>query len=566
MTFRTRAPFLLLLAAVAPHTPALAQPAAYSVTPPAGWLSAAQDGATLFVPPGGPPGNTYILLLPVQPRTADFPAQFTANRQRMEAALGLTLTLERPGKRGSGAAGDFAAWFGTYRSSQGMRHVAYMARADSGAYGSMLFLVDSDSGYQRHAGKATEMFNGLRLTPEAARLAAAAPPLTPAAPREPAGTPPTRPGPVHVTAGRVPADALSGRALDLRRELGVSHLEGTWVFDTIKRDFRVSFGSQTMASGSTYETMTTSMTTMEGGGGTYLRVEPDGHYRFFHGYRDRNCSTTLTHEGTLTLEGRLLVMQPQRAHESSHRLTAGAPRSCVERDGDGSLAPRRYTVDLTVSQTVYGLPTYHLSLTNADARGESIKSFERLQARPLPESAGMLPNSTPPTQLPPPRMVGTWLVASDDAPLDAAGFLSPATRYDDRRYRAGLRILANGRYELVVRRPDVLSAPVCTRDLLLVEQGEVRVATSPYNANGGNLILQPTSSRLDDRILQCGAESVQRTADLSLAPRHLHWQMSGSRGEQLAVLCGDWADRQAAWRFLSCPQDAAQVYRGYTRQ
>jgi len=163
-------------------------------------------------------------------------------------------------------------------------------------------------------------------------------------------------------------------------------------------------------------------------------------------------------------------------------------------------------------------------------------------------------------------MLGTWLVASHDAPLDAAGFLSPQTHYDDRRYRAGLRILNGGRYELVVRRPDVLSAPVCTRDLLLVEQGVVRVTTSPYNPNGGNLVLQPTSSSLTDRILQCGSESVQRTADLSLAPRHLHWQMSGSQGEQLNLLCGDWADRRAAWRFLSCPQNAGQVYSGYTRR
>lgn len=556
---------LVLLAADVVGTPVMAQSAAYSVTPPAGWLSTAQDGATLFAPPGAAPGSAYILLLPVQPQTPDFTAQFNANRQRLETSLGLILVRAYPLRHGNGAAGEFAAWFGTYRTPQGERHLSYMARADRGAYGAMLFLSTSDSSYQRHADKATQMFNGLRLTPEAARLAAAA--VTPAAPVAPVTpTPPpesTRTAPT--TAGHVPADALSGLALDLHRDLGVEHMQGTWVYDTIKRDFRVAFGTETMASGRTYETMTTSMTTMDGGGGTYLRVEPDGRYRYFYGFRDQQCSSTISHEGTLTLQGRLLVMRPQRAHEATQRLSSGAPRSCVARDVEGSLAPRRYKVELTESHTVYGLPTYHLSLTNADA-SESIKSFERLQARPLPQAAAMLPNSTPPTQLPAPRMLGTWLAASDGAPLDATGFLSEQARYDDRRYRAGLRILGGGRYELVVRRPDVLSAPVCMRELLLVEQGTVRVATSAYNANAGNLVLQPTSSRLTDRILQCGAESVQRTADLSLAPRHLHWVMSGSQGERFNLVCGDWADRQAAWRFLSCPQDAGQIYGGYSRQ
>lgn len=561
------APFVLL-AGAARFTPAVAQPTAYSVTPPAGWVSAAQDGATLFAPPGVAPGSVYILLLPVQPQGPDFTAQFTANRQQLEASLALSLVRAYPLKRGTGSAGEFAAWFATYTTSQGTRHFSYLARAERGAYGAMIFMADSDAGHQRYAERATQMFNGMRLTPDAARLAAAAPPPAPATSPTPAAPPgPAGPAPVAAGAGagRVPADALAGRALDLRREPSVEQLQGIWVFDTIKRDFRVSFGTQTMASGRTYETMTTSMTTMDGGGGTYLRVEPDGHYRYFYGFRDQQCSRTISHDGTLTLQGRLLVMQPQRAHEATHRLTSSAPRSCVEREGAGSLAPLRYKVDLTESQSVYGLPTYHLALTSADV-SETIKSFERLQARPLPEAADMLPNSTPPTQPPPPRMLGTWLVASHDAPLDAAGFLSPQTHYDDRRYRAGLRILDGGRYELVVRRPDVLSAPVCTRDLLLVEQGVVRVATSPYNPNGGNLMLQPTSSSLTDRILQCGAESVQRTADLSLAPRHLHWQMSGSQGEQLNLLCGDWADRRAAWRFLSCPQDAGQVYSGYTRR
>lgn len=558
MNLRTCA-LLLLLAGAALGKPAVAQTAAYSATPPAGWVATEQDGAVLYAPPAEPPGSAYILLLPVQAQGPDFAAQFNANRQQLETSLGLTLKRANPLRRGTSSAGEFAAWFATYQTGQGDRHLSYMARADRGAYGALMFMADSDSRYERLADQATQMFNGLRLTPDAGRMAAANAPRTLTAP--PSGVAPT----ATSAAGPVPVGALSGRALDLRRELGVAHLQGTWVYDTVKRDFRVSFGTQTMASGRTYDTMTTNMTTMDGGGGTYLRVEPDGRYRYFHGFRDQQCSTTLSHEGTLTLQGRLLVMQPQRAHEATQRLTPGAPRSCVAREGEGSLAPRRYKVELTESHTVYGLPTYHLALTNADVT-EAIKGFERLQARPLPEAAAMLPNSTPPTQVPPPRMLGNWLAASDDAPLDAAGFLSPQTRYDDRRYRAGLRILDGGHYELVVRRPDVLSAPVCTRDLLLVEQGEVRVATSPYNANAGNLVLQPTSSRLADRILQCGPESVQRTAELPLAPRHLHWVVSGSQGEHLSLVCGNWADREAAWRFLSCPQDAGQIYSGYTRR
>jgi hypothetical protein len=388
----------------------------------------------------------------------------------------------------------------------------------------------------------------------------------------PAALPPAAPAAPATAAlpsgGKVAAAALQGQALDLRTGLTLATLTGIWVNDTVKRDFRVAFGTQTGASGITYDTMTTSMSTLEGAGGTVLKINADGGYRYTYGYRDRNCETSLRHEGTASLQGNVLVLQPARGHETSKRLTSAAPRSCAAYDRDAPLTPRRYRAELSEARTVYGLPTYHLALINVDVN-ESIKGFDRLEARPLPEAAPLLPNSTPPNQAPPRAVAGVWLAAGTDVALDAEAFLGTAKVYDDGQYRAGLRIDADGRYLLVVRRPDVLLAPACMRNLMLVEQGQARFATSPYNPNNGNLVLQPSSSRLADQIIHCDADSVARSADLGLAPRHLLWQLDGTRGgpgDRLQILCGDWPDRQAAWRFLSCPQDAGQVYGGYVRQ
>jgi hypothetical protein len=220
------------------------------------------------------------------------------------------------------------------------------------------------------------------------------------------------------------------------------------------------------------------------------------------------------------------------------------------------------------TRSVYGLPSYHLALTNLDVN-ESIKGFDRLETRPLPNAAAMLPNSTTPNQAPPPGTAGVWLAAAADTKLDAGAFLGTGKIYDDSQYRAGLRIDASGHYLLVVRRPDVLLAPACMRNLMLVEQGEARFAVSSYNRNSGNLVLLPGSSHLSDQILHCDADSVARSADLALAPRHFLWQLDASRGgpgDHFQLLCGDWPDRQAAWRFLACPQEAGQVYGGYVRQ
>jgi hypothetical protein len=514
----------------------------YRFNVPSGWVSDDQGGTTVLAPSTEPAGSVYVVVLPTQRFNGDFEGQFRSLRQHLESSLGLRLIEAQPPQRGKSSTGEYSAVLGRYSSPQGERHVFFMALSGQGAVGQLALIADGPQRFERHSPTVTRMFNGLRLTEAAAS------------------------SPGMVVGGKNPASAqeLQGRALDVRGGISLALLPGIWVSDTVKRDFRVAFGTTTGASGVTYDTMTTSMTTLQGAGGTFLKIGQDGSYRYYYGYRDATCFSTLEHSGRLSLQGNLLLLQPTRAHESSKRLSANAPRSCGDFDRDAQPALRRYKAELSEGKTVYGLASYHLSLTNADVY-EAIKGFDRLESRPLPEAAGMMPNSSAPNRLPGANMVGTWAAGGTDVVLNGNDFLSTSKVYSDAQYRAGLRIDANGRYQLVVRRPDVMLAPVCMRNLLLVEQGEVRVAG---NAQNGNLILQPTSSRLTDQISHCDADSKLRSADLSLAPRHYFWQVTPGAGgaDSLSIGCGDWPDRQAAWRFLSCPQDAGQVYSGYVRQ
>jgi hypothetical protein len=545
--------------------PAAAQPAGYHYTPPAGWVRAEQDGFVIVAPSSEPAGSAYMLILPAQPRPADFGAKFTADRTAFEARLGLRPLEARPPKHGTTADGEYLAWFASYKAAEGPRYMAYMARTEHGAMGTMVFMADQADRFDRLVAPGITLFNGMHLaaaTTPAGESAPAAPVALAIGPTPASSAMAPQPG------GAVNAAALQGRWLDLRGGVTLASLQGIWVSDTIKRDFRVSFGTQTGASGTTHDTLTSSMTTMEGAGGMSLKVNANGGYRYYHGYRDRHCETSLRHEGSASLQGNVLALQPSRAHETSRRLASGAPASCSTFDRDAPLAPKRYRAEMNEGKTVYGLASYHLSLTNVDVN-ESIKGFDRLEARPLPDAAPLLPNSTVPGQAPPRGAAGVWLAASPDTPLDASGFLSTTRTYDDTQYRAALRIDANGRYTLVVRRPDVMLAPACQRNLLLVEQGEARFAVSAYNPNNGNLVLQPATAHLTDQILHCDGDSVARHAELTLAPRHFLWQLDGSRGgagDRFQLLCGDWPDHQAAWRFLACPQDAGQVYGGYVRQ
>jgi len=168
---------------------AFAQPGSYAYTAPPGWsVETKPGGLTVLLPGGEATPTASVLLMPVKKLEADFDAQFESERRLLESMLGLREPQHESRQQGSTIHGRHKLYGAQYASAQGERRVIFMARASKGALGMELVIATTLEGYQRHARAGTDMFNGLRLTDQAAALAGSG---TSGAANTSAGTPAT---------------------------------------------------------------------------------------------------------------------------------------------------------------------------------------------------------------------------------------------------------------------------------------------------------------------------------------------------------------------------------------
>lgn len=160
----------VMLIAGLPAAASFAQPAAYRVTPPVGWIRSVEADTLIFAAPDEPAGTATLMLLPVKPLERDFDAQFGRERAALERAWTLRDAQQAPPQRGRSAAGEFAASFASYASDRGDRYVAWHALGSQGAFALVVFVAHSSGAFNRHRAAAAEAFNRLALTDEARAL------------------------------------------------------------------------------------------------------------------------------------------------------------------------------------------------------------------------------------------------------------------------------------------------------------------------------------------------------------------------------------------------------------
>lgn len=505
--------------------PANAQAEAYRYNAPAGWSVTPQAGGLALTPPGERSESVVLMLLAPQVLSADFNAQFAGLRKATEQVLGLGGAQEvQPVRLVQDEGGLYAAWFALYAQARAPAVapvvVGLVARGAEGRFAGALFKADSTERFRAYAPAAMQMMTGLRLA-RGAEPAVPAPAALPATP------------PAAASAGRaIPADA---------KALNTPLLTGVWAGNT---------------------TLRPTANTSVGGGGLTLKIRADGAYEYFHEFTDPGCTVTQTASGTLTVGGGELVMQPAKAHE--RRVKHKDDALCSSGENDLPLRPRRFKLEVR-PLNYRGHASYQLSIwSDTEITQSFLRTEPRPQATALPRPAALAVAS----QWPGVTMLGPWMATMNKPP----GWATDA-RQADGPYRADFEVAEGGSYRLRVWRPDVLDSPLCTKNVELVEQGEVRVSPpGPANASGqrtGTMMLQPRQSRLTEQIKRCGADDLKRTLDLPTAPRWLLVQQPDGQPASLRLVCDlSYAAAQydyAAWAWLACPENTEILVNGYRR-
>ena len=136
--------FLSLLAIVFGTGSALAQSAAFNLTPPPGW-TVKEAGTVMLITPGNDPsGGTVLTMIPVLPTGGNFGAMFNAQKAVLENALKLRpITLITPAHEVKAGA-ELALEGGAYTNGQANYAVAFIGRAENGVLG-MGMLISNDT-------------------------------------------------------------------------------------------------------------------------------------------------------------------------------------------------------------------------------------------------------------------------------------------------------------------------------------------------------------------------------------------------------------------------------------
>lgn len=540
--------------------PAHAQPAAHKLTPPPGWSRSVQDEMITFKP--AEPG-AVLTVWPVLPYSGNLDRDFAQVRSVVEQTLGLrNPNFDIPPKTAAMAGVPTGVLSGRYDSAQGPRWVSMFVRGEQQALGIMVFLATTAQAKDQYQPSAFMAFAGWRLTPEATRAAAARGGASnaAAAPQAPAAEPPAV---AATTSNLAPVSAPGAAPTHIGRTLtSVQELAGIWSAETSKVSYRTSLGGLNQYGAPTLNLIDSAG---KGWGGMVLKVGPDGRYSFHYDYAYQGCHLFRDHEGSLALGNGVLTMNIARFLERQEKTAANA-RQC-EPYQNRTAPPTAYRIEVGEVRTVYGYPTYRITLVNALQDDRNPMMLDRLD--PLPR----------PLAQPTPRgfAVGNASAGGDLQGLWVAEDISASTQNlrPEQRYRAELRLMPGGAYEFRAQRPDALHSPLCTKNLVLTEQGTARFALRLElggTQEGGTLVLQPTASQLSEEVTQCGTDDHRRTVQQPLAPRYfspffvrMKNTVNGARDatDTVGIRCPA-PQEQGAWQYLFC-DDVAMVD-GYHRR
>jgi hypothetical protein len=534
-----------------------AQEAAYQYTPPPGWTKDYSTAIGMFVPPEGPSGGATIMLMPVQPLTGDLQQQTQVFLKGMEATLQLSDPQYLPPQRWQSPTGDNVAVSGTYKAKTGQLFLVLVVHAEKGASGALLFVANSQEAVTRYKDPLMAMSASLRLTDQAARLAAAnvggntpnaaQPPavaqpqiVTPSKPRDQSKqAPPPNTMLLSFYGGSLPLEGTTAphvRGYDpLQSGATLQDFVGIWVSDS-------SFTERSAPES----------------GGRALKIRADGSYEFYNRTIGMGCDSLKTQSGRVVIQPNSISLAPAKAHD---RQSGG----CNAYDQDVAPQPETFTYELHIYQTVFGYPTYRLRLKSPS----NYFVLDRLDARPMPPAPPMTAY-TPATGRAGGDLQGNWAAHKDEEPRNL-----DMTMPDDGKYHATLRLFGNGRYEMIVRRPNALLTPVCQKHFSLVEQGEAYFNGQMVNdrLEHGAMTLHPAQSHLVVDVTRCGPDDGHAEYNLAAAPRYLRWKLSTQNpvtapptaGDKLDVTCPQTGEITSTWAFLSCPESAGQIF-GYTRR
>ncbi len=320
-------------------------------------------------------------------------------------------------------------------------------------------------------------------------------------------------------------------------------------------------------------------------GGRVLRIQADGSYSFYESdLIIKSCLQTIHHQGRIEIGAGTVTFYANERRETQKYLGTFSSSGCETYDRQVNPIPESRMIDsFDISESFYGWRTYVMVLSSPNELYWALNKVKG-NSPPLPEAQALPSLFTVGQDVMYQELVGGWFV-SDDSDFDPIEERTPVDFYNAAtgqvsatKYASSLTLANDGSYEIITYRPNVLYAPICTKNALLVERGTTRFVVTTtdeyYNKYlAGDLVLTPTSSTLHDELINCEADDYKQTISLPLTPRYLTWRLemfntlSGavSSEDRFSLHCPPNKEDRTEWLFMFCPE-SNQAYLGFKRK
>ena len=136
----------------------------YRYTVPPGWTRAIEGDIEMLAPQAEPAGNVQVMLIPPKPANGEFRVQFENERAALEQFWALRAPRAVAPQGGRATAGEYGAHFASYDSDSGARYMGFLGLGDGRQFALVVFVANSDDGFNRLARVAVEVFKGLSFS------------------------------------------------------------------------------------------------------------------------------------------------------------------------------------------------------------------------------------------------------------------------------------------------------------------------------------------------------------------------------------------------------------------
>ncbi len=149
----------LSLMAMLTSVESAAQASPYRYNTPSGWTRSSDGSVESFANASQP--NVQMMLMAPKPLSGDFNTQFATERAALEQFWGLRAPTAQPLQSGKSSAGPYGAFFASYDSDGGPRYMAFMAVAQQGQFGMLVFVAATAAEFNVSAPAAGQLFSGI---------------------------------------------------------------------------------------------------------------------------------------------------------------------------------------------------------------------------------------------------------------------------------------------------------------------------------------------------------------------------------------------------------------------